>query len=90
MNKIEEIFKAWKIAFNPNDAQSDLAIERMKICDGCEFKKTIPILHCNQCGCALKAKVFSPRIGACPKGKWNSVELEWEKNQNKQRYNQIK
>jgi len=90
MNKIEEIFKAWKITFNPNDAQSELAGERMKICNECEFKKTLPVLHCGQCGCALKAKVFSPKIGACPKGKWNKVELEWEKNQNKERYNQIK
>ena len=33
MNKIQEIFKAWQIAYNPNDLQSALAIDRMQICD---------------------------------------------------------
>ena len=37
MNKIEEIFKAWKISFNANDIQAELAAKRMQICDGCEY-----------------------------------------------------
>jgi hypothetical protein len=90
MNKIEEIFKAWKISYNPNDLQSELAIKRMEICDDCDSKKTKPIIHCGECGCALKAKVYSPQIGACPRGKWVPVEMEWENKKNKQRYNQIK
>lgn len=90
MNKIEEIFKAWGIMFNPNDLQSELAGKRMEICDGCDSKRTIPLLHCGECGCALKAKVYSPKIGACPKGKWTAVEMAWSNKQNKERYNQIK
>jgi hypothetical protein len=90
MNKIEEIFKAWGIMFNPNDLESELAGKRMEICDGCDYKKTIPIIHCGECGCALKAKVYSPKIGACPKGKWTAVEMEWERKKNKLKYNKLK
>jgi hypothetical protein len=90
MNKIVEIFKSWGIAFNPNDAQSELAGKRMEICDGCDSKRTSPVIHCGECGCALKAKVYSPKIGACPRGKWMAVEMEWTNKQNKERYNQIK
>jgi hypothetical protein len=89
MNKIEEIFKAWGIMFNPNDAQSELAAARMEICDKCDSKKTIPIIHCGECGCSLKAKVYSPKIGACPKDKWLDVEKYWENEKNKKRYNDI-
>lgn len=90
MNKIEEIFKAWGIMFNPSDAQSDLAAKRMEICDICDSKRTSPVIHCAECGCALKAKVYSPKIGACPRGKWTAVEMEWEHNKNKKQYNKLK
>ena len=90
MNKIEEIFKAWGIMFNPNDAQSELAASRMEICDGCDSKKTTPIIHCGECGCALKAKIYSPKIGACPRGKWIAVEMVHENKKNKQRYDTLK
>ena len=90
MNKIVEIFKSWGIAFNPNDAQSELAGKRMEICDSCDSKRMQPLIHCGECGCALKAKVYSPKIGACPRGKWVAVEMEWSNKQNKERYNQIK
>lgn len=90
MNKIEEIFKSWKIAYNPNDLQSELAAARMEICDTCEYKREIPLIHCGECGCALKAKVYSPKIGACPKGKWVAVEMQFENKKNKQRYDNLK
>jgi hypothetical protein len=90
MNKIEEIFKAWGIMFNPSDSQSELAAKRMEICDGCESKKTIPIIHCGECGCALKAKIYSPKIGACPKEKWLAVEKEWEIKKNNINYEKLK
>ncbi len=77
MNKLVEIFKAWGIAFNPDDKQVELAGKRMEICDGCENKKTSPIIHCGLCGCALKGKVYSPVKGACPANKWNTVDNEW-------------
>jgi hypothetical protein len=83
MNKIVEIFKAWGIAFNPNDAQSDLAAKRMEICDICESKRTSPVIYCAECGCALKGKIYSPKIGACPRGKWTAEEMLWTNKNNK-------
>ena len=74
MAKVKEIFSAWGIMFNPTDAQAELATERIQICNGCEHKKTEPFIHCSLCGCALKAKVFSPEKGACPAGFWNEVD----------------
>ena len=74
MTKIEEIFHSWRIALDPNEQQSELASERIKICDEFEFKNTIPIIHCGECGCALKGKIFSPVKGACPHNKWIEVE----------------
>lgn len=75
MNKIEEIFKSWNIAFNPNDTQAELAAKRIEICNSCEYKvSNLGINRCSVCGCALKGKVFSPIQGACPKGKWDEVD----------------
>jgi hypothetical protein len=80
MNKIEEIFKSWNIAFNPDNKQSELASKRIEICNGCEFKVTnLGINRCSVCGCALRGKVFSPVKGACPKEKWNDVDNEFIK-----------
>jgi prolyl 4-hydroxylase len=80
MNKIEEIFKSWNIALNPNEEQSSLAAKRLEICESCEFKDTIlGINKCSVCGCALKGKVFSPQRGACPKGKWNVIDNSMER-----------
>ena len=90
MNKIEEIFKAWGIMFNPTDAQAELATDRMQICEECDSKRTIPFIHCAECGCALKAKIYTPKIGACPRGKWVAVEMKWENEKNKKRYDNIK
>lgn len=88
MNKVEEIFKSWGIFFNPSDAQSDLAFNRIQICDGCEFKDVVAIgpidllARCTVCGCALKGKIYTPQTyldagGSCPKEKWKDVEQEW-------------
>jgi hypothetical protein len=38
----------------------------------------------------LKAKVYSPKIGACPHAKWITVELDWEKKKNINNYNKLK
>jgi len=88
MNKIQEIFNAWRIAFNPNLEQADLAAKRIEICDACEFKQGIPVgpgievYRCKVCGCALKGKIFTEHTylnkgGSCPKEKWKNVEQEW-------------
>ena len=89
MNKIEEIFKAWQIAYNPNDLQTGLAIKRLEICDTCDSKKDIPFIHCAECGCILSKKIYSPKIGACPKGKWIAVEMDFEHKKNKKIYDSI-
>lgn len=91
-NKIEEIFTAWKISFNPNDAQADLAAKRIQICDSCEFKDVVEtpvvkITRCSICGCALKGKIYTARTymdegGSCPKQKWREVEKEWLEKKN--------
>lgn len=75
MNKVEEILKAWAITANPNQFQSKLASNRIEICNGCEFKKSkLGVNYCGVCGCALKAKVFSPKQNACPEGKWDKID----------------
>lgn len=75
MNKLQEIFKAWNIAFDPDKEQNELAGKRIAICNDCEYKVTnLGINRCSVCGCALKGKVFSPIRGACPKGKWNKID----------------
>ena len=75
MNKLKEIFKSWNIALNPDEQQVELASKRLEICNSCEYKvDTLGINQCSVCGCALKAKVFSPIKGACPEGKWNEID----------------
>jgi len=90
MNKIVEIFRAWKIAYNPNETQSKLAAERLSICNECEHKKETPYIHCGACGCALKAKIFTPIIGGCPHNKWIAVEMKYENDKNLNNYNNLK
>jgi hypothetical protein len=75
MNKIKEIFKSWNIALNPDETQAELASKRIEICNSCEFKvENLGFNQCSVCGCALKAKVFTPIKGACPKGKWDEID----------------
>jgi len=93
MTKIEEIFKSWCIAFNPNSEQSELAIKRIEICDSCEFKSirelgVVTVASCSVCGCALSGKIYTPKLfsdegGSCPKEKWMIVEKEWVDKKNK-------
>jgi hypothetical protein len=71
MNKVEEIFKSWSIAFNPNDEQFEKAQKRLQICNACENKKEGALgSYCGLCGCLLKAKIYSPEENACPIQKW--------------------
>jgi len=90
MNKIEEIFKAWQISYNPTSLQGELAIKRMEICDICDSKKTNPVIHCGECGCLLSKKIYTPVIGGCPRGKWIAVEMDFESKKNKKIYDSIK
>ena len=90
MNKIEEIFKAWQISYNPTSLQGELAIKRMEICDTCDSKKINPVIHCGECGCLLSKKIYTPVIGGCPRGKWVAVEMDFESKKNKKIYDSIK
>lgn len=74
VNKVTEIFKAWRISYSPDADQAALAAERIQICNGCEFKRDVPTVYCSVCGCALKKKIYSPVKGACPKGLWQEAE----------------
>jgi hypothetical protein len=73
MNKIQEIITSWAIAIKPTEEQKEVAEERLKICMMCEFwaESAVGIQYCKKCGCATKAKVFTPRgLEACPEKKW--------------------
>ena len=95
LNKTKEIFEAWAISFNPDDAQAELASQRIEICDVCEHKALEPYIRCDQCGCALKAKIYTPRTykddgGSCPKNKWKAVEDIYLKTKEIDTYNKLK
>jgi hypothetical protein len=74
MNRIEEIFRSWGIALNPDNERYELAVKRLAICESCPFKSDTPFKRCTVCGCALKGKIYSPVLGACPKGKWTEID----------------
>lgn len=79
MNKFSEILKAWVIKWNPTKEQRELAIERLKICSSCSYRKEIIngvdlTIVCGECGCPLVAKIHSPRKGACGIGKWDKID----------------
>jgi hypothetical protein len=71
--KIREIVESWAISINPTPEQKRVAEIRLKTCTGCEFwaENAFGIRYCKQCGCATKAKVFTPKgLEGCPEGKW--------------------
>jgi hypothetical protein len=93
LDKIKEIFEAWKISFRPDDTQAELASKRIEICNSCEFKVETPVgpgisfFRCSVCGCALKAKVYTTHThlnegGSCPKGFWSTIEDDYFKKKN--------
>lgn len=75
-----EIFSAWKAKLNPERSQEELAGLRLEACSSCEFAKSLmgtEGIYCSKCGCLLKAKIFTPREGACPEGKWDSIDQNY-------------
>ena len=93
-SKAKEIFEAWAISFNPDHEQAELAQERILICNTCENKVLEPYIHCGLCGCALKAKIYTPKTfmdegGSCPAKKWMQVETEYLNKFNNERYNKL-
>lgn len=94
LSKAKEIFEAWQISFQPNHEQAELASERILICDACEHKTLEPYVHCGLCGCALKAKIYTPKTfksegGSCPAKKWMWVEMDYLNKFNKERYDKL-
>jgi hypothetical protein len=88
MNKLQEIFTAWKTSFNPTESQKELATLRSEICAGCEHKQVIAFARCGLCGCPISGKIHSPVQNACPAGKWGEIDkhffessAEFRKNQ---------
>ena len=75
MNKISEIFESWVTAANPSPEEQAIAQYRANVCDSCYEKTHVAALNifvCDECGCPLSKKVFSPKPGkeACPLAKW--------------------
>ena len=74
-----EIINAWKIANNPTPKQEKLAELRGKICDICPSKKVLTrkiglATICDECGCPISKKIFTPKFNACPLKKWGEVD----------------
>lgn len=73
MNKIQEIIQSYARMVNPTEEQKKLAEVRLMTCVTCDqfAKNAVGIEYCKKCGCATKAKIFSPRgMQACPLDKW--------------------
>jgi len=79
---LKEIARSWLIAANPSTLQTELAQKRYSICLECEhYRETRAITHdehCNDCGCPLSKKIFSPKFDACPLHKWLGVESQYK------------
>jgi len=72
LNKLVEIAKAWIIASNPTLEEKAKALERSLTCDDCDSKKFndhLKFYYCDECGCPLSKKIYSP-INSCPLNKW--------------------
>jgi hypothetical protein len=73
MNKIKEIVLSYAAMVNPTDEQKEIAEIRLATCMVCEHWKenALGIEYCGKCGCATKAKIFTPKgLEACPLKKW--------------------
>lgn len=76
---ISEIVKSWISANNPNEEEKELAYRRSLICNDCPsmVRSTIWKWKCNECGCPISKKVFSPKKNSCPLNKWEEVDNEF-------------
>lgn len=86
----KEIASAWYNKFTHNALQKQLADLRFDVCIKCPAKQEIFkgkewSLKCGECGCPLKAKVYTPKTyldngGSCPLNKWKDIEDAYLKN----------
>lgn len=83
----KEIVTAWYNVINHTPEQKELADKRFAICLECPSKKEIFegkewSLKCSECGCPLKAKVYTKNTYinkelSCPLNKWKEIEIEY-------------
>jgi hypothetical protein len=81
---IKEIVQSWAIKINPTEKQKKMAEERYAVCVTCPsnvkvFDKAWSEV-CNECGCPLQAKIFSPKYDACDLHKWIDIENRYSPN----------
>ena len=86
----KEIVTAWYNVIKHTPEQKELADKRFAICLECSSKKEIFegkewSLKCGECGCPLKAKVYTKNTylnnpGSCPLNKWKELEIEYLNN----------
>jgi hypothetical protein len=76
MSSIIDIFRAWVIAEMPSKEQAELAKKRLEICKGCDsmVESVVFKFKCNECGCPIGKKIFTPTMGSCDLHKWDKVE----------------
>ena len=69
IKKFFEIIRSWAISFYPSQKRKEIAQERLKICNECEYNLKG---ECGWCGCPIDKKIYSPLKGenACPLQKW--------------------
>jgi hypothetical protein len=89
----KEIVSAWYNTIKHTPELKELANKRFEICTQCPSKKeTLEgkewSFVCGECGCPLKAKVYSPKTylvedGSCPLNKWKEIEIEYLKKHRK-------
>lgn len=82
----KEILNAYYNVVIHTPEQKILADKRFGICLKCPSKKEILegkewSLKCGECGCPLKAKVYTKKTylhkdGSCPLNKWKEIEME--------------
>jgi hypothetical protein len=85
----KEISVAWFNKLIHSEDLKVLADNRLIICLECPHKKELFegkewSLKCDECGCPLSGKVYTPNTyfhkkGSCPLGKWKDVEDEYLK-----------
>lgn len=83
----KEIVTAWYNVVKHTPEQKELADKRFAICLECPSKKEIFegkewSLKCSECGCPLKAKVYTKNTYinqelSCPLNKWKEIEIEY-------------
>lgn len=74
---IVKIFSAFKTKLTANHSEKELALKRLEICNGCEFKSReieSSLVRCRSCGCLLHGKVFTQQYSECPENKWAEID----------------